>query len=220
MNAKRTSERLTVRPRARWLICGSRCWGINHRWWVTIVVVAVGSSPAQAAQLRVTEVGSHQVAVRVKSPAPSQAHINAEFEVECTPADAWSVLTAYDRYADFLPTIMESEIVSRTDDVVHHRARGRVHILFWKKRFETVIASRHTSQRRIDYHAVEGDFPQLDGWWEIVPLEGPHTLIRHEGHVQANFYMPGWVMRMVQRVHILRVLEALIIEMERVAHES
>lgn len=112
---------------------------------------------------------------------------------------AWSVLTAYEQFPDFLPSVVACRILESRDNriVVERKDRRKVGPMPIKVKI--VTENIETFQDRIDYRMLKGTLDQMHGNWKIVPLAdadvSPPTLLMQTitakasmGPLQSYFY--------------------------------
>ncbi|MGD1902489.1 MAG: SRPBCC family protein [Geitlerinemataceae cyanobacterium] len=108
---------------------------------------------------------------------------------EASAAQVWDVLTDYEGSVNYAPNLVSSTVLERDGNrsIVEQVSERQVLFLTFRSRIRTEnIASNN---RRIDFRAIDGDFPTLDGYWEIeaiAPFAGAEpTAILIEQQVEA-----------------------------------
>ena len=90
--------------------------------------------------------------------------------VTATPATAWQVLTDYNNFYRFLPSVVSSKLVQNDRDrkvfeqIQIFRAFGLT------KKARVRIAVKETYPKQIAFSLVEGDLKSLQGAWRIEPV--------------------------------------------------
>lgn len=104
---------------------------------------------------------------------------------------AWQVLTAYEEFPEFLPSVVASRILERDGErvVVERRDRRKVGWMPIKVRIVTENIEVNTT--RIDYRMVEGTLESMEGQWRLAPAEttpgtSPATLVVQTITAKAN----------------------------------
>ncbi len=152
---------------------------------------------AQAVSLAVSEHTDHAVALEAACLIPRS-----------TPA-VWHVLSDYDHLAEFIPFLTESRVIRHEPGVTILRQKGRATLLVFHRRFEVTFRVTETDASHIRFEAIEGDFQRFTGSWHLEARPGG-TFVRHEVELRPKFYMPVWVMRVVERYVMLKSMHAVI----------
>lgn len=89
----------------------------------------------------------------------------AKILVTATPALVWSVLTDYTNFHKFLPHVVSSQILGIHGDrqVVEQIDSRQVFFINHQSRLRTENILKEN--QRIDFHLVDGDLKQLQGYW-------------------------------------------------------
>lgn len=154
-------------------------------------------SGAQAVSLTVSEHADHAVALEAACLIPRS-----------TPA-VWRALSDYDHLAEFIPFLTESRIIRVTPEGKMLRQRGKATLLVFHRRFDVTFLVTEAAPREIHFEAVAGDFRRFTGSWHLEARPGG-TFVRHEVEIQPKFYMPVWLMRVVERYVMLKSMHAVI----------
>ena len=94
-------------------------------------------------------------------------HIAAEVETSVDRATAWAVLTDYDHWAEFVPGLTLSRVISRPGEPLRVEQRGAVP---WLPNFPLVVVSevQETPPKSIRFQRIVGNVRALQGDWHIV----------------------------------------------------
>lgn len=142
--------------------------------------------------------------------------VRAALRVAAPPSRVWDVLTAYERWPEFVPRLAGLDILSREGDRV--RLRHRVRVLGMDIRYGTVrtLDAREGRIRTWLDPAQENDLDRSRSRWRIVPLEkGDATLVEVRARVEAGWWIPGFVQRALVSETLPRQLEAFRSEIHR-----
>ncbi|NER81264.1 MAG: hypothetical protein F6K42_17195 [Leptolyngbya sp. SIO1D8] len=85
----------------------------------------------------------------------------------------WDVLTAYEQFPDFLPSVVAARVLERRDNRVWVERRDRRKIGFLPIKVKIVTENIEFEQERIDYQMVEGTLDSMQGSWRLVPIPAP-----------------------------------------------
>ena len=128
------------------------------------------SSAQPLQQLIVGESAAHLEALRQgETVITGQAgQYTAQVMVAASPATAWAVLTDYENFADFLPTVAKSQVLEDQGDrkVVEQIDRRQVLLAPVESRLCTEN-HEYPDCLRIDFRLLEGDLKELQGYWRV-----------------------------------------------------
>jgi carbon monoxide dehydrogenase subunit G len=105
------------------------------------------------------------------------------------PADAslvWTVLTDYNRLADFIPDMHTSRVVSKPGEVPHVYQKGDKTWLLLGVPLEMVFRMDEQPNSRIRFRLVSGNIKKMFGEWQIVQ-KGNLTRINYRAHMEPGF---------------------------------
>jgi ribosome-associated toxin RatA of RatAB toxin-antitoxin module len=90
--------------------------------------------------------------------------------IEASAAEVWAVLTDYANFPDFIPNVVESEVIESGENrsVVEQVSEQQVFLVTVKSRLRT--EQIETENQRIDFRLVSGDLDELEGYWLIEPI--------------------------------------------------
>ena len=180
--------RRLVRPLA-WLLLG---WGL------------IGASPVRSDE--VIEVDAQWDGALVAVSA------NADLRVDA--ATAWSVLTDYDHFAEFIPDMVSSRIVSRSRDgmVVEHN--GELGFLFFRQPMHLLLDVVLDPPRRIVARSVSGDLRDLKSSYDIT--EFPQAVrLSYKARFLPAIALPPFMGLAVVRHEIRKQFTAMVNEIVR-----
>jgi len=91
--------------------------------------------------------------------------------VQATPDTVWSVLTNYEQFPEFLPSVVASRVLERRDNRVLVERKDRRKIGFMPIRVKIVTENIENSRDRvIDYRMVDGTLDEMTGTWELTSV--------------------------------------------------
>ena len=140
--------------------------------------------------------------------------VEATAQIDAEVADAWKVLTDYDRLAEFIPGMQESKMVSRDGLNVVVDQRGETSFLFFTFPMRVRLAIEEFPNDRIVSDAIAGNFKQLHG---VYHLEARDTgmQLRYEGKFTPDFSYPPLMGTLVVRSTVERRFAAMVREIEK-----
>jgi ribosome-associated toxin RatA of RatAB toxin-antitoxin module len=138
---------------------------------------------------------------------------------QAPPPTVWDVLTDYEGFPKFLPSVLSSKVTERSGNRTVVARRDRRKIGFMPIKVKIVTENIEVSHDRIDYRMLSGTLDSLEGVWRLAPLggadAGARTLLvqmieakASMGPLQKYFYE-------VFEAGLVDTLESLRTEMER-----
>lgn len=88
-----------------------------------------------------------------------------------TPREMYELVTAVERYPEFLPWCDKVDVLSREDAAV----TARLHLAYAGVRHAFTTRNRNEDGRSVHMELVDGPFSHLDGLWHFLPLNKPGT---------------------------------------------
>ncbi len=169
-----------------------------------VLAAAVGGFPSDAVATVSVDVARDQGAVVIAASASLKADV----------ATAWTVLTAYDRYARFIPGVRSSTVVARRGGAVTVEQFDDA--VLWPARwpFRIVYEIREMPPDRLESRASATVLPPLQSTYLLTPTPGGVRL-EYTGRVAAGFVGFGEVEQWAIKRAVLRQFEALADEIER-----
>lgn len=119
--------------------------------------------------------------------------------VQAAPDTVWKVLTNYEQFPEFLPSVVASRVLERRDNRVLVERKDRRKIGFMPIRVKMVTENIEHGRDRIDYRMVDGTLDEMTGTWELTSVSSDNgaeqTLLAQKitarasmGPLQPYFY--------------------------------
>jgi ribosome-associated toxin RatA of RatAB toxin-antitoxin module len=145
--------------------------------------------------------------------------IHATAVLNADAATAWDVLTDYDRYAEFIPDLRSSRIVSRVGATVTVEQAGDAAL--WQLRIPITITFEimESPPDKLRSRAVAGSVRALVSSYALTPTSGGVRL-DYVGHVAPGWEIFGQIEQAVVEQNIARQFQALADEIERASGTS
>ena len=140
--------------------------------------------------------------------------VGATAEIDADAADAWKVLTDYDRLAEFIPGMKESRVVSRDGFKVVVDQRGEAGLLFFTFPMSVRLAIEEFPNDRIVSNAIAGNFKELHGVYDL-EARGARLRLRYEGTITPDFGVPPLIGTLVVRAMVAKRFGAMVREIEK-----
>lgn len=84
--------------------------------------------------------------------------------------NVWQVLTDYDRFAEFLPGVISSELLEHEGDRKIFQQTNKVKTFIFSVESRVKIATVETYPQQISFQAIDGDLETLNGEWLLEPV--------------------------------------------------
>jgi carbon monoxide dehydrogenase subunit G len=154
------------------------------RFLALLVLLACAVAPAAAAfaQALTLETYRHGDAVTVF----------AGIELQVDPKIAWSVLSDYDHFSEFVPGMSVSRVLSRTSATTIVEQKGEFGFLFFRQPVELKLEVAETPQSVIVARAVGGSFREMSGRYDLEDVDGG-VRIAYTGRFVPDFPLPPFL---------------------------
>ena len=145
--------------------------------------------------------------------------VEATADIDADVADAWKVLTDYDRLAEFIPGMQESKVISRDGPNVVVDQRGETGLLFLTFPMRVRLAIEEQPYERIFSTAIAGNFKELHGVYHL-QARGAGLTLRYEGGFTPDFGFPPLLGTLIVRSTVERRFGAMVREIEKSRHQD
>ena len=85
----------------------------------------------------------------------------------------WQVLTAYEQFPDFLPSVVTSRVLEKRGNRVLVERNDRRKIGWLPIKVKIVTENTETFHDRIDYRMVKGTLDEMQGSWQVAVVKSP-----------------------------------------------
>jgi len=139
---------------------------------------------------RATDNGSSDVEVRVQVEGRA-VDVSAHFLVAASPREVWEVLTDFENMGRFVSNVDSSEVLSRKDNVVQIRQRGRARFGPLSYRFDSLREMTLTPYTRIQSRQLRGELlDEMAGDTHIIPAGASTQVVYHARSVSRQDIPP------------------------------
>ncbi len=142
--------------------------------------------------------------------------IVAVADIRAEPGQAWKVLTAYDRYAEFIPDLATSRVLRREGGVVVLELAGATRVLWWREPLSVRLAVTETPPWRVRSKLLSGTLQAMEGEYELAAAPGGVRLT-YTGRIVPDSRQRGLLDRFFVRLNVARQFGALVTEIARSA---
>lgn len=143
---------------------------------------------------------------------PAVVRISAEIRTSVNRDVAWKVLSDYDHWAEFIPDMIVSRVVSKPGEPLLVEQRGFVP---WMPNFPLVVIAsvQETPGRGLKFQRVAGNLRAIEGEWQIQGRSRVRLIYRST--VETGFPLPPQMSTEIFRHDAKVKLEAMAREMAR-----
>jgi len=173
-----------------------------HRLYLSLLFVLL-SSVSAAADLKV-EARRDGDAVVVQARARVRADVGT----------AWAVLTAYDRYAEFIPDLKSSEILARAGDTLIVHQKGEVGFFLFHFPMEVTFSVTEQPPTGINSRAISGTFKEMTSAYTLAQDEDSVHLT-YSGRLVPDFRLPPLIGTAAVKAAVEKQFGALVKEIQR-----
>lgn len=140
--------------------------------------------------------------------------VSANADLQVDAATVWGVLTDYDRFAEFIPDMVSSRIVSRSRDGMVVEQRGEFGFLFFRQPVHLVLDVVLEPPRRMLARSIAGDLRDLASVFEIG--ETPRALrLAYKARFLPAVSLPPFIGLAIVRHQMERQFAAMVKEIIR-----
>lgn len=144
-------------------------------------------------------------------------HVSAEIDTTVNRDTAWKVLSDYNRWAEFIPDMQVSRVVSRPGEPLLVEQRG---VIPWMPNFPLVVIAsvQETPGKGLRFQRVAGNIRAIEGEWEIRGWRKARLVYRST--VEPGFPIPPQMSVEIFKQDAKAKLEAMAREMARVKSQK
>ena len=127
---------------------------------------------------------------------------------------AWTVLTDYDHYAQFVPDLKSSEVLARSGASAIVEQRGVAGLFFFHFPLEVRLAVTEQPFHTVECQAIAGNFKEMTGVYRLTPVpEG--VRLAYSGRLVPAFSLPPILGLPAVRASVERQFRGLVNEILR-----
>ncbi len=144
-------------------------------------------------------------------------HVSAEIDTTVNRDTAWKVLSDYNRWAEFIPDMLVSRVVSKPGEPLLVEQRG---VIPWMPNFPLVVIAsvQETPGKGLRFQRVAGNIRAIEGEWEIRGWRKARLVYRST--VEPGFPIPPQMSVEIFKQDAKAKLEAMAREMARVKSQK
>ena len=158
--------------------------------------------------------GAQQVAIETNGQGESIT-VTASAEMRVDPRTAWSVITDYDRLAEFIPYMRSSRVVRRAGDHFIVEQTGEFGFLWFNQPVQARLAVVEVPPRSVVAHAVGGNLKSMEGRYTVAVTPEGTVRLSYSGRLVPDFAVPPVIGKMVVRNVLADQFRAMVEEIVR-----
>jgi ribosome-associated toxin RatA of RatAB toxin-antitoxin module len=140
--------------------------------------------------------------------------VEARAELDVSRRIAWSVLTDYERYPQFVPDLRSSHVLERSSARVVVEQRGVAGLFFYRFPMEVRLAVVEEPYDVVRCQAIAGNFRELTGTYRLESA-GAHLRFVYSGKLVPDFPLPPLIGVPAVRASVERQFRGIVQEIER-----
>lgn len=155
---------------------------------------------------------------RMSENGASFFEVKAKSFVRATPQQVWKVLTDYERLPKFVPGLVRSKILSRSQQEVTLEQESTARFLFLSQTIRLVMHLREHPFSTIEVALVSGDMKRYEARWTLARLvqDGRDgTLISYYGAIEPAFFLPPVFGKQLMQANVRKTVLAVMTEIEK-----
>jgi ribosome-associated toxin RatA of RatAB toxin-antitoxin module len=140
--------------------------------------------------------------------------VSAGARVRADVETAWTVLTGYDGYAEFIPDLKSSRVLARAGDTAIVEQKGELGFFLFHFPMEVTFSVTEQPPTSITSHAISGTFKEMTGTY-VLAQEGEVVYLTYNGRLVPDFIMPPLIGTAAVRAAVHKQFGALVREIQR-----
>lgn len=140
--------------------------------------------------------------------------VEASARVHADPQLAWEVLTAYERYAEFVPDLKSSRILARAGSTTIVEQKGEARFFVFHFPLEVVMAVTEHPPSAVNARAISGTFREMTGVYQLTE-DGDSLRLTYSGRLVPAFRLLPVIGVAALRAAVERQFTALVHEIGR-----
>jgi len=140
--------------------------------------------------------------------------VEARARLNCDVQLAWDVLTAYDRYPEFIPDLKSSRVLTRSGSTAIVEQRGEAGFFLYHFPVEVIFDVTEVPGSTVSSRAVSGNFKEMTGHYSLSKDDGG-LLFTYSGRLVPAFDLPWLVGMPAVKAAVQKQFAALVREIRR-----
>jgi len=140
--------------------------------------------------------------------------VNAVARISADLDSAWTILTGYDRYAEFIPDLKSSQVLLREGNTAIVEQKGEAGFFLFHFKVEVTFLVAEEPRTSIRSRALSGTFREMTGTY-LLAQEGEILHLTYMGRLVPNFLLPPLIGTAAVKSAIQKQFGALVKEIQR-----
>ncbi|MGK9453182.1 SRPBCC family protein [Acidithiobacillus caldus] len=149
----------------------------------------------------------------VVHPVAGRFDVHADFPIAVSPAQAFAVMTDYDRMANFIPQISKSQVLWRAGERESVLQEGSINLLWFSIPVYVVMSVHLISDQAVRFRSTGGSMV-IHGEAQVHPIPGG-TVVDYQAILKPKMPVPTSLAESLVTGYIRNEMEALRSEMLR-----
>ena len=148
----------------------------------------------------------------------------ARVMVNASSPIVWNVLTDYEHFNEFLPSVSAAEVLETDENRTVVEQTNNTKVLLADIESTLRTENIEIGQRRVEFTMTEGDLEEFRGYWQITPVSGAgageQTLIKQLVIAEADLGLLDGTFYNMFKGALKKSLEAIQVEIDRRQQQS
>lgn len=159
--------------------------GTVHRFWAGLLFLSLltpfAAYPAE-------ELREPEVSVVIQREGETTVTVDARLHAPVPPQEAWAVLTDFEHFADFVPNLQASRIVSKPGEMPRVEQKGKARFGLLSFSYESLREFELLPPDTIKSRVLKGNMKRMETVTRLTP-EGSGTLIHYHNEAVPDFWV-------------------------------
>ncbi len=177
---------------------------------ILVVIVVVDKATSDTLSTHKEKLIKGEVIVTLSDLEDKGINVTGTVFIACQPQQVWPVLTDYNHLADFIPTMLKSQLISNGGDEKIVEQIGKSGIFLFHKTAYVKLKVKEKYLKCIHFENMSSDFLVYIGEWmlEYNPRAGG-TILTYKANIKPDFFAPRFLIRHVQSKDLPKILKAI-----------
>jgi hypothetical protein len=174
-----------------------------------IFSVLLAAGTARAANTAAEASAGNDIAISVSlDPAEQSGSASAIVRIHATRETVWSLITSCPESLRMVPGLEICDVQETAPDQSWQKIRHVMNYSWYVPKVTYVIRATYDRPSKVSIERISGDLRILRGSWEL-QSDGDYTIAHYAVDLAPGFWVPNWIVRMVLRKDLPKMLRAL-----------
>jgi len=155
----------------------------------------------------------------VLDAAGQSGSASATVRIHARRAIVWSLITSCTEAVRLVPGLESCHVLETAPDESWQRIRHVLNYSWYLPKLTYEILATYDKPRRVSIERISGDLRILKGSWSLSP-DGDYTIAHYAVDLAPGFWVPHWIVRLVLRRDLPKMLRALRARAESVQRQD